>query len=257
MLPHWFVVICSTVTHHNEAGIMIIFCLSKALLSFPCPSFYHYLKSSNFERLDDHFLFVQGSLSLPMTFSHYLVSSTFEIFFFWLLKAVTLLHYTPLTACSLLAHRFRKLWFLPDLTKLLPISVWWCFQLTTVSKTAASTKNRSWWQSHPRVTILFSKNSSDIPMRQAAHFYLEIIYLSIRNTSINHPSLQGLGSCYTLRHQSSELSKQGIGTTGEEPVIIFSGGIFCYHFQYTQQKPPNPLLPLRGCACLVCTPYLA
>lgn len=103
MLPHWFVVICSTVTHHNEAGDwMIIFSLSKALLSFPCPSFYHYRESSNFERLDDHFLFVQGSLSLPMTFLHYPVSSNFEIFFNFL-KAITLLHYTPLTACSLLA----------------------------------------------------------------------------------------------------------------------------------------------------------
>lgn len=95
----------------------------------------------------------------------------------------------------------------------------------TVSKIAASTKNRSWWQSHPRVAILFSENGSDIPVRQAAHLYLENIYLALRNTSVNHPSLRGLGSRYTLRHQSSELSKQGLGTRGEGSVIIFSGGI--------------------------------
>lgn len=62
-------------------------------------------------------------------------------------------------------------------------------------------------------------------LRQAAYFYLENIYLAVRNTSINHHSLQGLGSGYTLRHQTSELSKLCIRTTGEESFIVFSGGI--------------------------------
>lgn len=62
-------------------------------------------------------------------------------------------------------------------------------------------------------------------LRQETYFYLENIYLAVRNTSINHHAVKGLGSGYTLRHQSSGLSKLGIATRGEASFIVFSGGI--------------------------------
>lgn len=67
-------------------------------------------------------------------------------------------------------------------------------------KIAVFTENRAWQLGNPRVAILLLKMVLIFHLKHTVYFYLENIYLAVRNTSTNHYSLKGLGSGYTPRH---------------------------------------------------------